>query len=60
MLQRCRSESAVGCIVIAETRDKMRKKDDTTIRCGTANVFADLGFPNADTHLLKAQLMSRV
>ncbi len=38
----------------------MSKKDDITIRRGTANVFADLGFPNADTHLLKAQLMSRV
>jgi predicted XRE-type DNA-binding protein len=38
----------------------MSKKGDTAIRRGTANVFADLGFPNADTHLLKAQLMSRV
>lgn len=38
----------------------MSKKDDTTIRRGTTNVFADLGFPNPDTHLLKAQLMSRV
>lgn len=38
----------------------MSKKSDTTIRRGSANVFADLGFPNADTHLLKAQLMSRV
>ena len=36
----------------------MSKKDDTTIRRGSANVFADLGFPNADTHLLKAQMMS--
>ena len=38
----------------------MKKKDDTAIRRGSANVFADLGFPDADTHLLKAQLMSRV
>ncbi|MDR5727302.1 MAG: helix-turn-helix transcriptional regulator [Terriglobia bacterium] len=38
----------------------MSKKNDTTIRRGSANVFADLGFPNPDTHLLKAQLMSRV
>lgn len=38
----------------------MSKKSDTTIRRGTANVFADLGFPNADAHLLKAELMSRV
>jgi predicted XRE-type DNA-binding protein len=38
----------------------MSAKQDTSIRRGTKNVFADLGFPNADTHLLKAQLMSRV
>ena len=38
----------------------MSKKEDTSIRRGTRNVFADLGFPNAETHLLKAQLMSRV
>lgn len=38
----------------------MSKKNGIAIRRGTANVFADLGFPNADTHLLKAQLMSRV
>jgi len=38
----------------------MNRKKETAIRRGTANVFADLGFPDADTHLLKAQLMSRV
>lgn len=38
----------------------MSEKDDTAIRRGTKNVFADLGFPDAETHLLKAQLMSRV
>ena len=27
---------------------------------GTTNVFADLGFPDAKTHLLKAELVSRV
>ena len=37
----------------------MRTKD-TAIRRGTKNVFADLGFPDAETHLLKAELMSRV
>ena len=37
-----------------------KKKADTTIRRGSENVFADLGFPSAETHLLKAQLMSRV
>jgi len=38
----------------------MNKRKDSAIRRGTKNVFADLGFPDADTHLLKAQLMSRV
>ena len=27
---------------------------------GSANIFADLGFPDADTHLLKAQIVSEV
>ncbi len=38
----------------------MNKHEDTSIRRGTRNVFADLGFPDAETHLLKAELMSRV
>jgi predicted XRE-type DNA-binding protein len=38
----------------------MTRKPDAAIRRGTKNIFADLGFPDADTHLLKAQLMSRV
>lgn len=36
------------------------RKQETSIRRGTKNVFADLGFPGAETHLLKAELMSRV
>jgi predicted XRE-type DNA-binding protein len=38
----------------------MSKREETSIRRGTKNVFADLGFPDAETHLLKAELMSRV
>jgi len=38
----------------------MSKHEDTTIHRGSKNVFADLGFPDAETHLLKAELMSRV
>ena len=38
----------------------MRKQQVASIRRGTKNVFADLGFPGAETHLLKAELMSRV
>jgi predicted XRE-type DNA-binding protein len=38
----------------------MNSRKRTTIQRGTANVFADLAFPDADTHLLKAQLVSQV
>lgn len=38
----------------------MSKQEETSIRRGSKNVFADLGFPDAETHLLKAELMSRV
>lgn len=38
----------------------MGRNDDPSIRRGTKNVFADLGFPDAETHLLKAELVSRV
>jgi predicted XRE-type DNA-binding protein len=38
----------------------MSKPSGTAIRRGSANVFADLGFPDPETHLLKAQLVSRV
>ena len=31
-----------------------------TIEIGTGNVFADLGYADADTHLFKAQLVTRM
>lgn len=34
-------------------------EDSVTVR-GTGNVFADLGYADADTHLLKAGLVSRI
>ena len=34
-------------------------KDSVAVR-GTGNVFADLGYADADTHLLKAGLISRI
>ena len=34
--------------------------DDSGIRRGTGNVFADLGFADPDTHLLKAELVREV
>ncbi len=38
----------------------MKKDPDTRIKHGTKNVFADLGFPDAETHLLKAKLVTRI
>jgi predicted XRE-type DNA-binding protein len=32
----------------------------TGIRRGSKNVFADLGYPDAEDHLLKARLVSRI
>ena len=31
-----------------------------TVECGSVNVFADLGLPDADLHLVKAELVSRI
>ena len=33
---------------------------DSTVERGSGNVFADLGFPDADAHLVKAELVSRI
>ena len=33
---------------------------DTAVERGSGNVFADLGFPDADAHLVKAELVSRI
>ena len=38
----------------------MKKDPNTRVRRGTKNVFADLGFPDAETHLLKAELVTRI
>ena len=34
--------------------------DDTNIRHGSPNLFADLGYADAETHLLKAGLVTRI
>jgi predicted XRE-type DNA-binding protein len=31
-----------------------------TVEAGSGNIFADLGLPDADTHFLKAQIVSEV
>ena len=36
------------------------KTDNVKIERGNGNVFADLGLPEADTHLLKAELVTRI
>lgn len=34
--------------------------DDTNITRGSQNLFADLGFSDAETHLLKAGLVTKI
>lgn len=36
------------------------KSAKATVERGSGNVFADLGHPDADAHLLKAELVSRI
>lgn len=38
----------------------MRAKDEARVERGTGNVFADLGKQDAEAHLLKAELVSRI
>lgn len=38
----------------------MSGKSKEAVRPGSGNVFADLGFADAETHLLKAKLVSRL
>lgn len=38
----------------------MTNKSETKIQHGSNNVFADLGYSDPGTHLLKAQLVSRI
>jgi len=38
----------------------MTARNDSRIEIGTQNVFADLGRPDADAHLLKAELVARI
>ena len=39
---------------------KCMEPDETRIEAGSGNVFADLGRPDADTHLLKAEIVTRI
>lgn len=38
----------------------MSKKDDTRIERGSGNVFSDIGRPDAEAHLLKAELVTQI
>ncbi len=38
----------------------MKKDRETNVVRGTTNVFADLGYADAETHLLKARLVTRI
>ena len=43
---------------VAAERPKPADKDD--VERGSGNVFTDLGLPDAEAHLLKAQLVARI
>ena len=38
----------------------MSDKNESDIRHGSGNIFADLGYADAGTHLVKAQLVNRI
>ena len=40
--------------------DNSSTASDTAVGCGSSNVFADLDLPDADTHLLKAGIVTRI
>jgi len=50
------SGATVTPIVEADTMES----DDTAVERGSTNVFADLGFPDTDVHLVKTELVSRI
>ena len=54
----CAPPGSITVKPIMET-DAMESKD-TAVERGSGNVFADLGFPEADAHLVKAELVSRI
>src|SRR5260221_12613161 len=39
---------------------RVKRKGEEAIVHGTENIFADLGFPDPETHLLKAQLVAKI
>ncbi len=49
-----------GTTVTRKMGTDAMKPDDTAVERGSGNVFADLGFPDADAHLVKADLVSRI
>lgn len=55
-----RFANAAYVLYTFQKKFRMAKDKDIEVTEGTANVFADLGFPDAETHLLKASLASRI
>ncbi|MDE2774052.1 MAG: helix-turn-helix transcriptional regulator [Gemmatimonadota bacterium] len=41
-------------------KDRATNTTDTTVELGSRNVFADLQIPDADAHLVKAELVSSI
>ena len=42
------------------SKRKRSKADDLTVEPSSGNVFADLGFPNPEEHLLKAEITLQI
>ena len=41
-------------------RRRTKANDEVKVELSSGNIFADLGFPDAEEHLLKAELMVRI
>lgn len=55
-----RAVSKKGSAMKVVSSKAVKRGDDTSVTAGSGNIFADLGIPDADTELLKAQLTLQI
>ena len=55
-----RAVSKKGSAMKVVSSKAVKRSDDTSVTAGSGNIFADLGIPDADTELLKAQLTLQI
>jgi predicted XRE-type DNA-binding protein len=53
-----RVQDSFGCAADREGEEMMARK--VKVEASSGNIFADLGLPDADTHFLKAQIVSEI